>query len=469
MTELKAALERTSVQPARQQPSIAVLPFANMSRDPDDEYFSDGLAEEIMNTLAHLPGVKVTARTSAFAFRGKEQDIRKIAEVLNVHTILEGSVRRSGSRIRVTAQLINAEDGYHLWSERYDREMADVFAMQDEIAGAIAGALEVKLVGKPAARRAHKPNLEAYEAFLRGRHEILKISPASVAHAKQFFEQAITLDQAYAEPYAELGYYYLLQGIMGLSCARDTMPVARSLAQKALDLSPADARAHAVLCLVAGLYDYDWDKAAEQYRLAMAAEHVPSEVRSRCAMYFLVPLGRVQEAIEQIERAIEQDPLNVNVRGFFALALTRVAYDRALTEAQKAMEMDGNDWLPHFVIGLNYALRGEFAAARPAAERSAQAAPWFAQTLGVLAGVLTQLGEKQRADELVTRLKDMPRVGLFRYHLLCSRTDMAADCLQQMIGDRHPSAPVLSSWEPLRSSPRWLALAKMMNLPTEAT
>jgi serine/threonine-protein kinase len=198
MTEVRAALERVTSKPAERGPSIAVLPFANMSRDPDDEYFSDGLAEEIMNTLAHLPGLKVTARTSAFAFRGKEQDITKIAEALHVRTILEGSVRRSGSRIRVTAQLINAEDGYHLWSERYDREMADVFAMQDEIAEAIARALEVKLVGTPAARRAHQPNLEAYEAFLRARHEILKMAPESVACAKQLLEQAIALDPGFS-------------------------------------------------------------------------------------------------------------------------------------------------------------------------------------------------------------------------------------------------------------------------------
>ena len=127
-----------------------MLPFANMSRDPDDEYFSDGLAEEIINLLAHVPGLKVTARTSSFAFRGKEQDIRRIAETLGVANVLEGSVRRAGSRIRVTAQLINAEDGYHLWSERYDRELTDVFAIQDDIAQAIAGALQLKLIAKPA-------------------------------------------------------------------------------------------------------------------------------------------------------------------------------------------------------------------------------------------------------------------------------------------------------------------------------
>ena len=173
VAEIKAALESIPLGPVEHQPSIAVLPFVNMSRDPDDEYFSDGLAEEILNVLSHIPGLKVTARTSSFAFRGKEQDITRIAETLRVRTILEGSVRRAGSRIRVTAQLINAVDGYHLWSERYDRELTDVFAMQDEIAIAIAGALQLKLTGA----RPHEPNLPAYEAFLKGRHQLHKLGP----------------------------------------------------------------------------------------------------------------------------------------------------------------------------------------------------------------------------------------------------------------------------------------------------
>src|SRR5262249_34748254 len=155
-------------------PSIAVLPFANMSDDKGQEYFSDGLAEEIINALVQIPGLKVTARTSAFAFRGKEQDITKIAEALRVSTILEGSVRKSGNRLRVTAQLIDAADGYHLWSQRYDRALADVFVMQDEVAAAMAAALRLKLGGPPAGRRSHQPDLRAYEAFLRGRHLILQ-------------------------------------------------------------------------------------------------------------------------------------------------------------------------------------------------------------------------------------------------------------------------------------------------------
>jgi eukaryotic-like serine/threonine-protein kinase len=187
MAEVRATLETVRQTPEEQRPSIAVLPFANLSGDKEQEYFSDGLAEEILNALAHVPGLKVTARTSSFAFRGKEQDISEIANKLHVRTILEGSVRRAGARIRVTAQLIDAEDGYHLWSERYDRELTDVFAVQDEIAAAIAGALQVRLAGKTATAR-HQPNLPAYEAFLKGRQQYFKYTPDSLAKAKDYYE-----------------------------------------------------------------------------------------------------------------------------------------------------------------------------------------------------------------------------------------------------------------------------------------
>ena len=173
MAEVRSALEQVSLEPHEApQPSIAVLPFANMSADRDNEYFSDGLAEEIINLLAHIPELKVIARSSAFAFKGKQEDVRRIAETLGVATYLEGGVRRAGNRIRVTAQLIAAADGCHLWSERYDREMADVFAIQDEIASAIAGALRVKISGKAK----YTPRLPAYEAVLRGRYYRQKLT-----------------------------------------------------------------------------------------------------------------------------------------------------------------------------------------------------------------------------------------------------------------------------------------------------
>jgi TolB-like protein len=176
-----------------------------MSRDADDEYFSDGLAEEIINALTQISGLKVIARTSAFAFKGKNEDVRRIAEALGVTTVLEGSIRRAGSRLRVTAQLIHAADGTHLWSQRYDRELTDVFAVQDEIAVAIAGALKVKLTDKQAAARPYEPNLPAYEAFLKGKHQHSKQSPEAFAGAEDYFKQAIALDPQWADPHSYLG------------------------------------------------------------------------------------------------------------------------------------------------------------------------------------------------------------------------------------------------------------------------
>jgi serine/threonine-protein kinase len=468
MAELKAALERTSVQPARQQPSIAVLPFANMSRDPDDEFFSDGLAEEIMNTLAHLPGLKVTARTSAFAFRGKEQDIRKIAEALNVRTILEGSVRRSGSRIRVTAQLINADDGYHLWSERYDREMADVFAMQDEIAAAIARALEFKLVGKPATR-SHLPDLRAYEAFLRGRNEIHKLTPDAVARAKEYFLDAIALDPEYENPYAAIGQCDFVLWVSGQRSAADVAPALLARARKALELSPADAQAHWALGVVAAFYNYDWKEAEEQFRLALAAEQVPPEVRHTTASFYLCGLGRFQEALRQVEKALEEDPLNVRFRGEYAIGLSHAEmHDRAIAAAQTAVEMDESHWYSYLALTQSYVLTGRLVEARAAAEKAAQLAPWNAAVQGFLTGILARLGDKNHADALLLKLGHTNPAGMFSYHLLCSEIDAAANWYARMIEQRTPLAVALAAsplLKPLRSNPRWPALAKMMNLP----
>ncbi len=221
IAEVKAALESISMKPTDPQPSIAVLPFANMGGDKENEYFSDGLAEEIINFLAQIPGLKVTARTSAFAFKGKTEDIRKIAGALGVATILEGSVRRSGSRLRVTAQLINAHDGYHLWSQRYDRDMADLFDLQDEIAQSIASALHVKLAGTPVP---YKPSLPAYEALLKARYCFGTFRPDLLAHAKECYEQDIVLDPKFAQAHCEYGNYFWGLALAGALPANQACP-----------------------------------------------------------------------------------------------------------------------------------------------------------------------------------------------------------------------------------------------------
>jgi serine/threonine-protein kinase len=461
MAELKTALEHSSTLPEKRQPSIAVLPFANMSRDPDDEYFSDGLAEEIISALAQIPGLKVTARTSAFAFRGGEQDITKIAETLHVSWILEGSVRKSGNRIRVTAQLINAADGYHIWSQRYDRELADVFAMQDEIAGSIAATLQVKLVVKPSAHR-HQPDPPAYESFLRGLQEVYKYRGGS--RAKELLEAAIRLDPEYSEPYIALGAYYYTLSATGRLPGTEILPAARALAARALELSPGNPRAHSLLGVVASALDYDWDEAERQFRVAWAADPVPPDTHLYACGY-LWPWGRFQEALRGVEDALERDPFNLFYQSgrFITLCLAE-QYDSALAEARKSV---GHVSSP-FAMAISHLQLGNLSEARQAAERSVEVDPGNPRALGCLAGILSGLGHKERVEQLLAKLRAMAPSGLFFYHFVRSDIDAAAACYEQMIEQRNPTAVYYAAagfLKPLRASPSWPALAKMMNLP----
>ncbi len=294
MAEVRAALEDVTRAQPEAEPSIAVLPFENLSADKDNEYFGDGLAEEIINALTRIPGLKVIARTSAFAFKGKHEDIRRIASALGVATVLEGSIRKSGSRIRVTAQLITAADGSHLWSERYDRELADVFAVQDEIAAAITGALHVKL----SPRRRHTPSLPAYEQYLKALFYAQRWTPDSLAIAKECFEQAIALDPLFALAHAELGHLFHRYAIYGLMPPREALPRVRAEARRALAIDPNLAEGHAMLGTVSAMFDFDWPEAERQFQLALADGAAQPHVHRYYAHYCLLPLMRLREAIE---------------------------------------------------------------------------------------------------------------------------------------------------------------------------
>jgi serine/threonine protein kinase/Tfp pilus assembly protein PilF len=468
MAEIRAALESISGRLEEQQPSIAVLPFANMSRGADDEYFSDGLAEEILNVLAHIPGLKVTARTSSFAFRGKEQDITRIAETLRVRTILEGSVRRAGSRIRVKAQLINGADGYHLWSERYDRELTDVFAMQDEIAAAIAGALQVKLTGKPATTP-HEPNLPAYEAFLKARHQFLKRSLEVPARTEDYYKQAIALDPKWAEPHTALGSLYFILGAVGFRPLSEMAPLARAEARKALELVPSEPKAHALLGAIAASHDYDWQEADEHFRLARASEPLPPEVHAMYAECFLVPLGRFEEAIQERAKAIAQDPVNAVLHAQQAFTLVCAErYELAMVEARKALALADRSPLSHWAIALSHFVQGRSAEAREPAEEAFRQLPWHSGVIGFLAGLLVQAGEKERAEKLMATMRGMIPVGMIFYHFVCSEMDATIDWYERGIEQHQPlvvSYAYAGFFKPLRSSPRWPTLARMMHLP----
>jgi TolB-like protein/cytochrome c-type biogenesis protein CcmH/NrfG/predicted Ser/Thr protein kinase len=477
MTEVRVALERAArcgaAGATEQTPSIAVLPFANRSADPEDEYFSDGLADEITNALMQVPQLKVIARTSAFAFKGKQDDVRRIADALGVENVLEGSVRRAGNRVRVTAQLITARDGTQLWSERYDRELADIFAIQDDIAQAIATALRVTLSAWRGNIQQYVPKLAAYEALLKGRHHALRHYGRD-AKFKVYFEQAMELDPGYAEPHASLGLAYFLSVMTGGRSLREMMPLIRAEAQQALHLDPSNPAPHFLLGSASASYEYDWKKAAEHFAIAMAhRSSLSSEMHWAYASLYLQPLGRFREAASEMGRAVELDPLNALWRGVFASHLTHAQlYDRAIDQAKQALDIDATSFAPLLTLGEAYASSGRWAEAREALENAHRVVPYDSLVSGLLAGVLARLGQKARAEELIGQMGEAPRpiFGRVLYHILCGDIDASADWFERAIEDRDPFALVFVTTpltSDLRQSPRWLRLTRMMNLPEQ--
>jgi TolB-like protein len=463
----------TTESPTQRLPSIAVLPFANMSGDKEQEYFSDGLAEEIINALTQIPGLKVIARTSAFAFKGQNTDIRRIAETLGVTNILEGSVRRSGNRIRVTAQLITATDGTHLWSERYDRELADVFAVQDEISAAISDALKVRLSPTAAANPRHTPTLPAYEALLKARHFHWKATAESLEQAKLFYEQAIALDPKYALAHSDFAEYLFGRAALGLSPLRKMAPLIRNAAQRALTLDPSLVDAHAPLCLLASSHDYDWNEAGRQFALALPGGQGSPKAHFLCGLFYLLASGRRQEAVEQARLAVQGDPLHFMYRVMLALSLGAVGrYDEAEELMYQTRDLGPDFIFTHFLLALHHAARQKFSDALPFAEKAFSLSPWFAPSVGLYAGLLVRTGEPDRGGEIARALGEGEAYGASKglafFHTLCGDIDAATNWWERAIEERDPEITfhLQSAFgEQLRTSPHWPKLAALMNLP----
>ncbi len=295
--------------------SIAVLPFLSLSADPENEIFSDGMSEEIISALMQIKNLHVAARTSSFSFKGKHVDLRVIGEQLNVRTVLEGSVRKSGNRLRITAQLVNATDGYHLWSERYDREMKDVFAIQEEIAKSIAQRLEVTLDSeRQPLFRAGTDNLEAFKFYTQGRSLFfqrgLRLLPAV-----EYLKKAVTLDSKYALAWAALADAYNMVGFYGLARPEACVPKAREAAQRAIALDPSLAEAHTSLAMSHLFYDWDRSSAEREFLRSLELKPRNSLARSWYGLYYLQWVaGRFEEGLAQAKQAVQMDPLSAYAR-----------------------------------------------------------------------------------------------------------------------------------------------------------
>ncbi|MGA8686334.1 MAG: tetratricopeptide repeat protein, partial [Candidatus Sulfotelmatobacter sp.] len=441
-----------------------------MSDDKEQDYFSDGLAEEIINLLAQISGLKVIARTSAFAFRGKEQDIRGIAEALGVSTVLEGSVRRAGSRIRVTAQLINAADGSHLWSERYDRELSDIFAVQDEISAAIAKALRVKLSREDAPQR-YTPKLEAYEAYLKGRQQQVKVTPESLELARRYYEQAIELDPAFGMAHIGLAFYWMTLAHFGQHSVHEGVSAARAEVQRALQIHPSLADGHALLGYLAALFDSDWAAAEKHFDFPMAKQASFELVKP---MYggVLYLRGNAEEAIKLAQHAVEEDPLDVwahmNLHAYLQAAGRD---DEALEQLKKVVELDPNQVVALASMVMIHADKGEIAQALKIARRAYAVGRWFPDTVGLLAALLRRNGEEEESRSIAKELGSAEALGDARahalFHLICGEIDQGADWVEKAIEQRDSSMRFYLGFvicKGLRASRRWPKIAKMVNL-----
>jgi TolB-like protein/Flp pilus assembly protein TadD len=338
--------------------SIAVLPFLNLSADPENEFFADGITEEIINALAQIEQLHVVARSSAFSFKGKHIDLRIIGEQLNVRTILEGSVRRAGDHLRITAQLVNVTDGYHLWSERYDLEMKDIFDIQDEIARSIAERLRVSLERKreePLVRAATK-NLEAYELYLKGR-ALLSKRGSAIPHALACFERAVALDSEYALAWAGLADSYTVLGYYGLARPEISMPKGAEAARRSVALDPSLAEAHSALAMSCLLYAWDLAKAEREFLCAI--ELNPRYIQPRCwyALFYLqFAVGRATEGIEHARLAVESDPLSGYANAMLGMTCSAAGrYTEAVEICGRAVGLDAESFLAR--CSLHWALR----------------------------------------------------------------------------------------------------------------
>ena len=475
--ELKHALEAVRAQGTDREPHprIAVLPFANLSADRENEYFSDGLTEEIINALAKVPGLRVTARSSSFAFRGKELEIGEIGARLRVDHLLEGSVRKSGNHIRVTAQLIKVRDGYQLWSERYDREMTDVFAIQDEISQAIVEKLRVGLMGgAPLVKRSTR-SLYAYNLYLRGRYYKDKVTTEGLARAKECFEQAIEADRAYALPHYGLAETYWHSGYFGFRPPREVIPRAKIAAERALELDDGLAEAHATLGMTLGSYGFDWEAAGAQFRRALELDPASGTCRDRHGFYFLRPMLRLDEAVLEVQRAQELDPLSLLINNHLAyLFHIRREFDRAVVQFRNTIELDPSYPLAHWLFATSLVVQGKFDDGVAEGESLAKLTGRSPLGLGGLGAALAAAGRTREAEKVVAELEGaasrayVPWICKAWIAIGMRDMDRAFEWLGKSVEEREPMMCNLNSeplFDPLRSDPRYLDLLRKMNLP----
>jgi adenylate cyclase len=432
------------------------------------------MTEEIINALTQLEDLRVAARTSSFAFKGTSPDLGEVRTKLKVATVLEGSVRKAGDRLRITAQLIDASSGYHLWSERYDRRLEDVFAIQDEIARAIADRLQVTLAADTRGQLVgpSTENVEAYDLYLRGRFLVTQGGEGSRT-GLEYFEQALATDSRYALAYAGIAEAYHWLGATGILRPRDVLPKAREAAMRALELDETLSEAHFQLGLLAWAFDFEWSKAEKHLLRALELNPDLPQVHSLYG-FFLASMGRFEESLSSLQRGVQLDPLAQIAHTWFGQVLSWLGrFPEALDRLRTALELNPTSWHANHILGMAYRLDSSYPEAVEALQTAMDLAgrhPWSVMELGL---TYVASGSPSQAEALYDELSSrwnheyVPPTTLSFLSGALGRLDEAFEWLERAYDERDTLmtwVKLLPHFDPLRDDPRFSSVLKRMGL-----
>ncbi len=452
--------------------SLAVLPLENVSGDPAQDYLADGMTDALTTDLAQIKKLRVISRTSAMRYKKASKPLPEIARELSVDAVVEGTVMRSGNRVRVSAQLIHAPTDRHLWAASYERDLGDVLALQADVARAITTEIRVELTPQEQTRLANASpvNPEAYEAYLQGRYYMTKRTPEGLTKAIEYFQQAIQKDPRYAPAYAALADTYSLQGasLAATEPRKEAAEKAKAAARKALELDDASAEAHAALGFALNNYDWDWIAAEKEFKRAIELNPGYATAYHWYSLMLNI-LGRTDEANAMIHRARQLDPVNPNIRRVVGMYLGQAGeYDRAIEELQAAIELDPSHFNTRLTLGLVYVRMGRYEEALAVLRKADELSGGLPPTRASLGYTYAVFGRKAEAEQILRELQALPAgrrnpIAIVYVCLGLGRKEEALRWLEEAFRERHPSVLTLRTnrdFDPLRSDPRFQDLLR---------
>jgi TolB-like protein/DNA-binding winged helix-turn-helix (wHTH) protein/Tfp pilus assembly protein PilF len=456
--------------------SIAVLPLENLSKDPEQEYFADGMTDELITNLAQISALRVISRTSAMQYKGTKKSLSEIARELHVDAVVEGTVMHAGDRVRISAQLIEASTDHHLWAASYDRDLRNVLSMQEEVTRAIVSEVRVKLTAQEQARLAnmHPINPEAYQLYLKGRYFWYKLKPEAMQKAIEYFQQALEKDPAYAPAYAGLADSYNILAFFSVFPPREVMPKAKAAAVKALELDDNLAEAHVSLGWAGFTYDLDWPAAGKHFERAVVLDPAYPLAHSYYSLY-LGALGRSEESSTEAKRALDLDPVSPAIVHYMAVQLYLARrFDEAIEQCRKTLELDPSFTPVHGTLAHVYAAKGMYREALAEYEKFATLSGGSPGSTAFVGYAHARLGQRSYAFRVLDQLRAaskqryVPALSFAIVYVGLGEKEQAFMWLEKAYDERTNSLAYLKVtawWDPLRSDPRFADLVRRIGLP----